>query len=225
VLIKVKLLFYGFSRKSYSQFGEDLVLATFLDVYSKKNGFYVDIGAYQPKKFSNTFFYYKKGWHGINIDAKPGSMKPFIKKRKRDINLEVGISVEEKEIEFNIFEESAFNTFSRELAESSMLEGIRLKEKVLVTTARLESVLDKYVAVNQRIDFMSVDVEGFDLEVLKSNNWDKYKPEYILAEMHNVDIVNIENSLIYQYLANKGYKLVSVVYVTLIFKYAPIIKF
>lgn len=56
----------------------------------KKIGFYVDVGAHHPMRFSNTYFFYRMGWSGINIDAMPGSMKEFKKYRRRDINLELG---------------------------------------------------------------------------------------------------------------------------------------
>ena len=61
---------------SFSQEGEDLVLARIFE--GKKNGFYVDIGAHHPTRFSNTHYFYRRGWSGINIDAMPGSMKNLI---------------------------------------------------------------------------------------------------------------------------------------------------
>src|SRR5262249_32770188 len=87
--IKGKLL-GEFATKSYSQEGEDMILNRIFG--EKKSGFYVDVGAYHPKRFSNTYFFYKKGWRGINIDAMPGSMKPFNAKRNRDINVETPVS-------------------------------------------------------------------------------------------------------------------------------------
>jgi FkbM family methyltransferase len=221
-LRKIKIKYVGLSRISYSIAGEDLVLSTFLLEADKvKRGFYVDIGAYNPIRFSNTYYFYKKGWSGINIDAKPGSMKVFERKRKRDINLEVGISKKEDKIDFYIFEESAYNTFSKNLAESNISKGIPLDKIITVETKRLEDILDKYLPANKKIDFMSIDVEGLDLEVLESNNWNKYKPSYILIEMHNVDIENIRMADIYKFLVGKNYRLVSLAYITLIFKYEP----
>lgn len=218
LLILFKNYIIGFSRRSYSQFGEDLVLSTFLNTNEIKKGFYVDIGAYKPKEFSNTYFYYRRNWKGINIDAKPGSMNFFKKSRKRDINLELGVSKEAKDLEFYIFKGSVYNTFSKELADLYISQGILFEKKVIIKTTRLDDIMEKYLPINQKIDFMSVDVEGFDLEVLESNNWDKYKPSYILAEMQDVNISDIKESDIYKFLINKGYKLVSVVYITLIFK-------
>lgn len=78
----------------YSQEGEDLILETFFD--EVKNGFFVDIGAYDPIRFSNTYLFYLKGWTGINIDARPESMNDFDEIRPKDINLEIAIGQQEE---------------------------------------------------------------------------------------------------------------------------------
>ena len=80
----------GYATKSYSQEGEDMILKRLFG--GQKFGFYVDVGAHHPKRFSNTYYFYKKGWRGINIDAMPGSMIAFDKLRPRDINIERPIS-------------------------------------------------------------------------------------------------------------------------------------
>src|SRR5690554_6253894 len=79
-----------FSRKSYSQEGEDILLEKLFE--GKNDGFYVDVGAHHPRRFSNTYLLYRRGWRGINIDAMPGSMAEFRRLRGRDINLEIPIS-------------------------------------------------------------------------------------------------------------------------------------
>jgi hypothetical protein len=70
--------------KSFSQEGEDMVLRK--EFQDKLNGFYIDIGAYHPQKYSNTCYFYCKGWRGINVDPTPGSMDVFKKERPNDIN-------------------------------------------------------------------------------------------------------------------------------------------
>ena len=79
-----------YRRTSYSQEGEDLILDRLLR--RKPRGYYVDVGAFHPKKFSNTHLFYRRGWSGINIDATPGSMDEFRRVRPRDTNLEIAIS-------------------------------------------------------------------------------------------------------------------------------------
>lgn len=79
----------AYGNVSYSQNGEDILLEAIF--YKQQKGFYVDVGAHHPIKYSNTFLLYKRGWRGINIDAMPGSMKTFAKYRKGDINIECGV--------------------------------------------------------------------------------------------------------------------------------------
>lgn len=99
---------HPYSSDSFSQNGEDVLINhIFKDI---DNGFYIDVGAYHPIKFSNTYKLYQRGWSGINIDALPGSMMNFEKKRKRDINLEIPIYDQENEVTYYQFAENAFNT-------------------------------------------------------------------------------------------------------------------
>jgi len=216
ILVNIRNYIYKFSSRSFSQFGEDLVLFNFFNRSEK--GFYIDIGAYHPYKFSNTYFYYRRGWQGINIDARPGSMKIFKQKRPRDINLEAGISCEEKPSDFYVFEDYAFNTFSKDLADVWQNKGFKIKKTIQVETKRLENILAEYLPQDKDISFMSVDVEGLDLLVLQSNNWLKYRPRFILVEIHNFNLENFKESEVYNFLIEKGYELVSIVYITLIFK-------
>ena len=110
-----KTYFDGYAKNSYSQEGEDMILIRLFEKQEK--GFYVDVGAHHPQRFSNTCFFYKKGWWGINLDAMPGSMKKFIRKRPKDINLEIAISDKEQILKYYIFNEKALSSFSKELSE------------------------------------------------------------------------------------------------------------
>ncbi|HIB94217.1 MAG TPA: SAM-dependent methyltransferase, partial [Candidatus Lambdaproteobacteria bacterium] len=99
----------------FSQEGEDVILRRIFE--DQKNGFYIDIGAHHPKRFSNTYYFYDRGWEGINIDATPGSMKIFQKFRPRDINLEIAISEKEQQLTYFMFNEPALNSFSKSLSD------------------------------------------------------------------------------------------------------------
>lgn len=170
-------------------------------------------------RFSNTYMFYKKGWNGINIDAMPGSMKIFNKQRKRDINLEMAISDKEEILTYYMFNEPGLNGFSKELSierdSSKDYEIIGQKE---IKTLPLSKILDKYLPKKQKIDFMNIDVEGLDFQVLKSNNWDKYKPDFILVEIGKRTIDEVLSDPVYKYLINKNYVLVTKTYRTCIFK-------
>ena len=104
-------------RLSYAQEGEDLLLARHFKDRIHIPGFYVDIGAHHPKKLSNTYYFYKKGWRGINVDAKPGSMKAFDSARPGDINIETAVGCDPTPHTFYMFEDPALNTFDQTLAD------------------------------------------------------------------------------------------------------------
>ncbi len=208
-----------FSTVSYSQEGEDLVLNRYLE--NKENGFYVDVGAHHPKRFSNTYNFYKKGWSGINIDAMPGSMVAFNIERPRDINLEMGVSKEKGELIYHMFNEPALNTFSGiEAEKKDGLRDFKIIEKRKVFTYPLKEILEKHLKRNQKIDFMSIDVEGLDLEVVESNDWERYRPSLILVEeleKYTLAELPLKSSL-YKILIANGYDLVAKTFNTLFFK-------
>lgn len=209
----------GFSVKSYSQEGEDMILMRLFENINYK-GFYVDIGAHHPLRFSNTYFFYKKGWSGINVDAMPGSMKSFTKERSRDINLEFPIFSSKQTLSYFAFEEPALNTLSQENANEIILaERSKLLFKKDIETHTLKEVLDKYLVKDKKIDFLSIDVEGVDYEVLISNDWSRYIPTYILVEAYSTDIKDVLKSKIYLFLESLGYELISKTPNTVIYRY------
>jgi len=216
VKYELQKLPYG-AHLSYSQEGEDMILERFFE--GKEKGFFVDIGAHHPLRFSNTYHFYKKGWRGINIDATPGSMAAFKNVRPEDTNIEVGISINEGFLTYHLFNEPALNTFSEERVKH-LLEATpyKLVEKVKVQTKTLSQILDEYASTVSQIDFMTIDVEGLDFEILQTNNWKKYSPTFILIEDLNGSLENISSSKLYTYLHPFGYEVVAKTHNTLFFK-------
>lgn len=204
----------GFARTSFSQFGEDLILENHFN--GKKKGFYVDVGAYRPKECSNTYLLYLKGWRGINIDAMPGSMEEFETVRRRDINIEAGVSNSTKDISYYISNQRALNTFSKKRAEEiEATTAYKIIETKKIKTQKLGTLLDKYLPKRKKIDLLNIDVEGLDLEVLKSNNWQKYMPKVVIAESlpktESKDDIN-------KFLVKKGYELYAITHVSYIYR-------
>ncbi len=209
--------FDGYALKSYSQEGEDMILRRLFE--KQKTGFYVDVGAHHPKRFSNTFFFYKKGWEGINIDAMPNSMSLFNKIRPGDINLEIPISDKKQKLTYYMFNEPALNTFSKDLADKrDGKNGYKIISKKDMETSTLEEIFEKHLPHGQEIDFMSVDVEGLDLQVLKSNNWKRFRPKFVLVEVLGSSIKEIANSKEYKYLVGFGYDIFAKAVNTVIFR-------
>ncbi len=205
------------SLKSYSQEGEDMILRRLFE--KKKTGFYVDVGAHHPRRFSNTYYFYRLGWNGINIDAMPGSMTRFRRFRRRDINLEIPISNEGAVLTYYEFNEPALNSFSRELSigRQNKNDGYFIQREARLQTFTLGEILDKYLPMNTSIDFLSVDVEGFDFEVLKSNEWDKYRPTVVLVEILGSNWLDVESNEIVRYLKQYDYILFAKALYTVLF--------
>lgn len=190
---------------SHSQFGEDMVLRSIFE--GKSSGFYIDIGSHHPIYYSNTYHFYQKGWKGLNIDAAPGSMKIFRQLRKRDINLEVCIGLKNEKVKFFIFDKPALNTFDPVMAERAQ-NNSRLLETCSLETKTLEQCLETHVSPEQEIDFLSIDLEGLDEMVLRSNNWKKFSPKVIVFEAHDLKLENLQMEPIVKYLDEIGYSVV-----------------
>jgi FkbM family methyltransferase len=195
---------YRYQNTSYAQEGEDLLLSRFIE--GRMNGFYVDVGAHHPMRFSNTYHFYLKGWRGINIDAMPGSMAPFEIARPRDINVEVPVYETSQTLTYYVFSEPAFNTFSEEVAREHIEEhGATLIAKESLRTKTLREILDRHLPAGTAIDFMSIDIEGLELSVLRSNDWQKYRPEFLLVETFVDSLTELSSKEIHQYLEQLGY--------------------
>ena len=199
----------------YGQDGEDLILNRLLN--GQAQGFYIDVGAHHPVRFSNTYLFYKRGWRGINIDAMPGSMKKFNKVRPRDINIECGVAGSVGKLLYHRFNEPALNTFDAGEAEYKNKPPYQMIDIVEVAVERLDALLARYLPAGQQIDFFSVDVEGKDEEVLRSNDWSRYRPRFILAETLRTDMLRLGECPVFQFLHSVGYKPVCKAYNTSFF--------
>jgi FkbM family methyltransferase len=158
-------LFDTYNLSSYSQAGEDRILLNVITNLGK-TGFYVDVGCNAPQAYSNTFELYKRGWRGITIDANQQLINKHQRLRKRDISICAVISDQEREVVFTNFENSLFSSLDTEHI-SKWEKNRKIKEKKVVTTATLSSILDSCNAPKE-FDLLSIDVEGHDFEVLSS---------------------------------------------------------
>jgi FkbM family methyltransferase len=205
------------TKLCWAQEGEDMILKCLFP--AKTTGFFVDIGAHHPRRFSNTYWFYKLGWRGINVDAMPGSMAMFRTIRPGDVNLEAAVAEKKGSLTYYIFNDGALNTFDEKMAKEANEAGGRFKiiREVPVPTVRLDEILDKYTGKDRVIDFMSIDVEGLELQVLKSNDWLKYRPRILLVECHRFNLQSLGENQIWQFLSDKGYSLLAKTISTLVF--------
>jgi FkbM family methyltransferase len=211
---KIKYIYGG--NISFSQEGEDILLQRLMGSISSK-GFFVDIGAHHPLRFSNTYSFYLHGWRGINVDPNPENMRLFNLIRPEDINITRAVSSHCRKLEYFMFDEPALNTLDSSQAKKSIELGYILLKKVRITTTTLKEILDNYLPKDvTQIDVLSIDTEGFDLNVLESNDWLRYHPTYIIVE--SLDEVNSSsNKKISLFLESKNYKQASILSNSMIF--------
>lgn len=206
----------GFANKYYSQSGEDIILNKIFA--EKKGGFYVDVGAYHPKHYSNTYLLHKKGWRGINIDPNPSSIKLFNKQRKNDINLQVGVLKEKKAADYYVFNHQSCNTFLEEQKDEMEKKSfIKLLEKRKVLCLPLKEILERHLSVGQDIDLLNVDAEGLDLDVLETNDWDRFRSGVVVVERPDISFSEIKNDAVYSFMSSHSYELYATTGLSLIF--------
>lgn len=172
----------------------------------QKTGFYVDLGAHHPKRFSNTYSFYLQGWRGINVDALPGTKKLFDRIRPRDVTVECGVGMQQGMLKYFAFNEPALNTFSEQEARIKSIYPYYIVDTFEVPVTTLKQILDDQMPRNIQIDFMTIDVEGFDHEVISSNDWYRYRPGVVLVELLNTDIADIESHPTAQMLKINNYR-------------------
>ena len=197
-----------FPKKNYSTFGEDLVVKKFFR--HKKKGFYVDIGCYHPLEGNNTYLLFKKGWSGINVDVNSLSIDLFNYNRKKDFNVNVAVSNQNKKLKIYFRKKiNMLNTSSKKLAKIHFRNGYQER---LIKSSTLNSIISR-TKFKKKIDFLNIDVEGNELNVLKSLNFLKYRPKLICVEIHNHEKMYNKNldylkrNVVYKFLINKGYKI------------------
>jgi FkbM family methyltransferase len=167
---------------SFSQHGEDLWLDLVLG--GKDKGFYIDVGANHPRFNSNTRRFYLRGWSGINIEPTRQGHALFEQERPKDINLQAAIAPEEGDTTlYTLSNDTTLSTLDRDTArEMAKRLGLEVREGK-VRTMPLAKVFREYVG-ERLVDFMSVDAEGYDFEVLSTNDWSQYRPTFLLVEMN-----------------------------------------
>ena len=219
-----KIYYEKYSKKSYSISNVDLIIDR---LFSKiKKGVYIDVGCNHPIKYNNTYLLHKKGWSGINIDLDKTSINEFNIMRKNDYNVQelVGsIDGEEKEI-YYYHERSAINTVSEDLAEKRQTKP---REIIKKKTKSLNQIIKDSPFENKKIDFMSIDIENHEYEVLKNFNFLKYKIDVIVTEytdmsqekleIHTQSLEYLLNTNLYKLLIKNKYKLVNWVNSDLVF--------
>lgn len=211
---KIRKFIFGYDVPTYffSKSGEDAILFNIFynKLASKTRGFYIDVGAHHHNFQSNTFLFYKNGWSGINIDADPDSIKNLRKFRKKDKNLNFGVGVKSGCMPFFVLKNGykTMNSFSLDNLKKLGIAD-KIEKTIDIQVKPLSSLLEEYLQGKKEIDFMDVDVEGMDEEVLKSNDWNRFRPRIVLVESDSRNIPDILKSNIYLFMKSVEYELIA----------------
>ena len=206
ILIKYFKFFYFFydlfihhkifiKRKYYSQSGEDIFI---LNKF-KKTGFYVDVGCNHPLRINNCHLLYQNKWRGINIDLDKLSIELFNFVRRQDININMAVSLKKGKIKYY------YNKFLG--LSNSLFKKKYLPYFDMINSDRLDKIIDKTKFKNKRIDFLSIDAEGKDIDVLRSLDFKRYNPRSICIEIWDSK-KGFKKHKVYKFLIQKKYSLV-----------------
>jgi len=216
------------AKASFSQAGEDQIVSYLFNALKIINPTYLDVGTNHPLSGNNTFFFYNRGSKGVCIEPDSNLFKLIKKYRPRDVTLNVGIGIDYKDMaELYIFPDpySGWNTFSFEEAKYREQEsGIAIAKKESITLLTINSIMEKYF--NPHPNFLSIDVEGLDLEILKSIDFNRFMPEVICAETITFSTKNEETKIndITDLLGSKGYFVFADTHINTIFCRTDIYK-
>jgi FkbM family methyltransferase len=202
----IKRKIYQRYNISFSKSGDDLQLMKLIN--QSTPGTYVDIGCWHPVKASNSYFFSLRNWKGICIDPNPELEKLYKKFRPNDVFVNCAVGETDANLNYYMLSDnnSSMNTLNLDFLKKHDLEK-DIKKTITIPTFSLKEILDKNLTASDRLDFFDVDVEGFDLQVLQSNDWDKYRPKVVVTETDisiKVDVV----SEITTFLESVNYRLV-----------------
>jgi len=213
---------YKYKKISYSLNAVDLIIDYIFK--NKNNGFYLDVGSQHPISNNNTYLLFKRGWCGINIDLDKKNIDLFNTARPNDINLNLAISsdVAEKKLYF-YHDKSPINTLDKVVSD---FQTATIKEIKTIKTTTLDITLQS-LKLNNKIDYMNLDIEGHEMEIFKAFDLSLYKPSVISVEFldlnmkylefKNNDLQRIVNSDLYKHLLNNNYHFVNWLHGDLIF--------
>lgn len=210
---------------TYSQMGEDIIIKFIFDnVIKSPLKFYFDFGANFPVKISNTYyFYYMSDASGVCIEANPCLAGIFAEERPRDTVLNLGLVSENMlrafpdGMDFYILDADGLSGFDKEQANRYAAEGVaKIMDVVNVPVTTINALFEKYY--NNDVDFVSLDIEGMELDILKDLDFEKYRPKVFCIETVDNECGKIiKNNRIFDFMLSKGYEMVADTFINTIF--------
>ncbi|QNJ30612.1 hypothetical protein SynPROS91_00184 [Synechococcus sp. PROS-9-1] len=206
----LKLCDYRYARHSFSQFGEDLIIEQAFNLLACQKFTYLDIGANHPSRLSNSFYFYRRGSTGVLVEPDPNLYRLLKRKRPRDITLNCGVSVYGTTGKQTLYlmSSNVLNTFSLEEAERiQRTTPFHIVDSIDVDVLPVNSIIDLYFS--DIPFFMSIDIEGLDLQILQDINFSLYRPLLIVSETLTFDPATGGRKIseIIEFLISKNYSI------------------
>ena len=176
--------FAAYKKESWSQSGEDVIIEYLFGLRKITKPTCLDIGSYHPVVANNTYKFFLKGASCVNIDANPSAVEKFKDIRPGDVNLNIGVGGQKGNFDFYIMNDEALNTFSAEEMKSLLKSGSSVKEIKIIEMLPVNEVLEKYFAFAAP-DFISIDAEGVDEDIIVSYDFSRFAPKVICIESIN----------------------------------------
>lgn len=170
-----------FRKTSFSQCGEDLIINHILGEKGIKRPTYLDIGAHDPYYLNNTALFYLSGSRGVNIEPDPELFKRFIRPRKKDVNLNIGVAEKNGILELHIMSSPTLNTFSKKEAKEYEKKGYPIVKIQKIRVCNINTLLRRYFNKSAP-NILSIDIEGLDYQILNLIDYARYSPDIICAE-------------------------------------------
>ena len=206
IYLKKKIYLKKYKKYCYAEFGEDIFIERFF--HDKFIGKYIDVGAYHPIQSSLTYCLFKKGWKGMNIDLSKSSTDLFKIKRPDDININCAIS-NKKRKKIYYYENGLINQ------NNALKRFNKDQKKKIVNSFRLDFLQNKYDFND--VNYINIDTEGSELNVLKTINFKITKPDLISLEDNNFGIKNVQKKKKISFMLKHNYELINIIGVTLFF--------
>jgi FkbM family methyltransferase len=206
-------------RKSWSQCGEDLILRYLFDLLQIARPSYIDIGAHHPWYYNNTYLFYRQGARGVNVEPDPSLHAVLQRGRPRDVNLNIGIGPQAAELDFYVMSSRTLNTFSASEARKYVEEhGLNIVETKRIMVQTFAQAVDTHLG--RTPDLVSLDVEGLDLDILRSIDFSRYRPHAFCVETISYaggDGSGIKSPEIHALMLQNGYMLYADTYINSIY--------
>jgi FkbM family methyltransferase len=206
-------------RKSWSQCGEDLILRYLFDLLRIARPSYIDIGAHHPWYYNNTYLFYRQGARGVNVEPDPALHAGLLRGRRHDINLNIGIGSKQGDLDFYVMSARTLNTFSESEARKYVAEhGMHIVDTRHIKVQTFAHTVEAHMG--RTPDLVSLDVEGMDLEVLRSIDFSRHRPHVFCVETISYaqgDGSGVKNTDIHALMLENEYKLYADTYINSIY--------